>query len=84
MLWLSFIFFVNTDMTNDGRIDNNLKIDTEMLKLMGSKDGKTATIKVSWSDNGMTVYKDGYLANYEYGIAPEEMKETYERVKENK
>ena len=59
-------------------------IDTEMLKLMGSKDGKTATIKVSWSDNGMTVYKDGYLANYEYGIAPEEMKETYERVKENK
>lgn len=33
MLWLSFIFvlLVNTDMTNDGRIDNNLKIDTEDL-----------------------------------------------------
>ena len=38
LLWLSFVFFgclcpsvVNTDMTNDGRIDNNLKIDTEDL-----------------------------------------------------
>ena len=33
MLWLSFVFssVVNTDMTNDGRIDNNLKIDTEDL-----------------------------------------------------
>jgi len=57
-----------------------IKIDAEMLKLMGSEDGNTAIIKVSWSEDGMKVYKDGYLANYEYGIAPEEMKETYELV----
>ena len=31
LLWLSFVLLVNTDMTNDGRIDNNLKIDTEDL-----------------------------------------------------
>ncbi|NOH79641.1 hypothetical protein F0231_07770 [Vibrio sp. RE86] len=57
-----------------------IKIDSDMLKLMGSEDGQTATIKVSWSDDGMKVYKDGYLANYEYGIAPEEMEATYELV----
>ncbi len=57
-----------------------IKIDAEMLDLMGSEDGQTATIKVSWSDDGMKVYKDGYLANYEYGIAPDEMKATYELV----
>lgn len=57
-----------------------IKIDAEMLELMGSEDGQTATIKVSWSDDGMKVYKDGYLANYEYGIAPDEMKATYELV----
>lgn len=57
-----------------------IKIDAEMLKLLGSEDGKTATIKVSWSVDGMKVYKDGYLANYEYGIAPEEMEATYELV----
>ncbi|WCE28322.1 hypothetical protein [Vibrio sp. SCSIO 43137] len=58
-----------------------IKIDDEMLKLLESTDGKTAIIKVSWDKNGMTVYKDGYLANYEYGIAPEEMKANYELVK---
>nr|VVV05600.1 hypothetical protein AW0309160_03083 [Aliivibrio wodanis] len=58
-----------------------VKIDDEMLTLMGSEDGKTAIIKVSWDDKGMTVYKDGYLANYEYGIAPEEMKANYELAK---
>lgn len=58
-----------------------IKIDADMLKLMGSEDGETATIKVSWSEDGMKVYKDGYLANSEYGIAPDEMKETYELVK---
>lgn len=55
-----------------------IKIDEDMLKLMGSTDGQTAIIKVSWDENGMKVYKDGFLANYEYGIAPEEMKANYE------
>ncbi|MDA9557111.1 hypothetical protein N9R79_06380 [Vibrio sp.] len=58
-----------------------VKIDDEMLELLGSENGKTAVIKVSWDPKGMKVYKDGYLANYEYGIAPEEMKENYELVK---
>ncbi len=58
-----------------------IKIDDSMLKLLGSDDGKTAVIKVSWDDKGMKVYKDGYLADYEYGIAPKEMQENYELVK---
>ena len=54
-----------------------IKIDDELLKLLGSEDGKTAIIKVSWDEQGMKVYKDGYLADYEYGIAPQEMQENY-------
>lgn len=49
-----------------------------MLELLGSEDGNTAMIKVSWDEKGMKVYKDGYLADYEYGIAPHEMQENYE------
>ncbi|MCL6270964.1 hypothetical protein M3P05_13620 [Sansalvadorimonas sp. 2012CJ34-2] len=55
-------------------------IDDEVLRLLGSTDGETAVIHVSWDPNGMTVYKDGYLANYEYGIASEEMKKNYEKA----
>lgn len=58
-----------------------IKIDETMLDLLGSTDGKTAVIKVSWDDKGMKVYKDGYLADYEYGIAPKEMHENYELAK---
>ncbi|MBA5761871.1 hypothetical protein H2O73_05865 [Vibrio sp. 404] len=58
-----------------------IKIDAAMLELLGSEDGKTAVIKVSWDDKGMKVYKDGYLADYEYGIAPKEMQENYELAK---
>ena len=58
-----------------------IKIDDELLKLLGSEDGKTAIIKVSWDEQGMKVYKDGYLADYEYGIAPQEMQENYELAK---
>ncbi|MDN3702712.1 hypothetical protein ACFFUO_10150 [Vibrio artabrorum] len=55
-----------------------IKIDADMLKLLGSEDGSTAMIKVSWDEKGMRVYKDGFLADYEYGIAPQEMQENYE------
>ncbi|MEZ8295430.1 hypothetical protein AB6D11_16500 [Vibrio splendidus] len=55
-----------------------IKIDAEMLELLGSEDGSTAMIKESWDEKGMKVYKDGYLADYEYGIAPHEMQENYE------
>lgn len=58
-----------------------IKIDDELLKLLGGEDGKTAIIKVSWDEQGMKVYKDGYLADYEYGIAPQEMQENYELAK---
>ncbi|EGU29424.1 hypothetical protein OTK51_01265 [Vibrio scophthalmi] len=58
-----------------------IKIDEQMLDLLGSTDGETAVIKVSWDDKGMKVYKDGYLADYEYGIAPKEMHENYELAK---
>lgn len=58
-----------------------VKIDEQMLELLGSTDEKTAVIKVSWDDKGMKVYKDGYLADYEYGIAPKEMHENYELAK---
>ncbi|GAB2656810.1 hypothetical protein [Vibrio panuliri] len=58
-----------------------IKIDDAMLKLLGSNDGETAVIKVSWDDKGMKVYKGGYLADYEYGIAPQEMQENYELAK---
>ncbi|WP_434362629.1 hypothetical protein NF212_19945 [Parasalinivibrio latis] len=57
-----------------------IKIDDQILTLLGSKDGKTARIKVSWNPDGMIVYKGGYLANGEYGIAPEEMLASYEKV----
>ncbi|MEZ9353111.1 hypothetical protein AB4182_16240, partial [Vibrio splendidus] len=36
-----------------------IKIDAEMLELLGSEDGNTAMIKVSWDEKGMKVYKDG-------------------------
>ncbi|UJF19746.1 hypothetical protein L0B53_09710 [Vibrio sp. SS-MA-C1-2] len=58
-----------------------VKIDKELLTLLGSTDGKTATIKIGWDVNGMKVYLNGYLADYEYGIAPQEMKDNYELKK---
>lgn len=58
-----------------------IKIDETILALLGSTDNRTALIKVSWDDKGMKVYKDGYLADYEYGIAPQEMQANYELVK---
>ncbi|MGL5220669.1 MAG: hypothetical protein ACRC8G_14675 [Plesiomonas shigelloides] len=58
-----------------------IKIDERILKLLNSQDGKTATIAVSWDPKGMQVFKNGYLAEREYGIAPEEMQQNYERIK---
>ncbi|MCW8331575.1 hypothetical protein MD588_22515 [Photobacterium sp. SDRW27] len=57
-----------------------IPITDEVLTLLGSEDGETAVIAVEWNDQGMTVYKDGYLADGGYGIAPEEMAKTYEEV----
>lgn len=57
-----------------------IPITDEVLALLGSEDGETAVIAVEWNEQGMTVYKDGYLADGGYGIAPEEMAKTYEEV----
>ncbi len=58
-----------------------IKVTDKVLKLLASKDGKTATIMIPWSNDGMVVHKDGYLAEFEYGIAPEEMRDNYSMVK---
>lgn len=54
-----------------------IEITDRVLKLLGSKDGKTALISIPWDDRGMKVYKGGLLAENEYGIAPEERKQNY-------
>ncbi|KLV05557.1 hypothetical protein ABT56_11365 [Photobacterium aquae] len=59
-----------------------IPITEDVLTLLGSTDGETAVIAVDWNKEGMTVYKDGYLADGGYGIAPDEMQKTYERVVE--
>lgn len=55
-------------------------INDEILQLLGSEDGQTARISVSWNDDGMEVYKGGVLTDQGYGIAPDELKQTYEMV----
>ncbi len=57
-----------------------IPITEDILSLLGSLDGETAVIDVDWNDAGMKVYKDGYLTDGGYGIAPEEMKNTYEKI----
>ena len=57
-----------------------IPITDDILNLLGSADGETAVIDVEWNDAGMKVYKDGYLTDGGYGIAPEEMLRTYEKV----
>ena len=55
-------------------------ITDEILTLLDTKDGKTATIMIPWDTNGMVAHKGGYLAGFEYAIAPEEMKANYQQV----
>ncbi|WP_299017804.1 hypothetical protein [uncultured Photobacterium sp.] len=57
-----------------------IPITDEILALLGSSNGETAVIAVEWNEAGMTVYKDGYLTDGGYGIAPEEMAKTYEKI----
>lgn len=57
-----------------------IPITDDVLTLLGSEDGETAVIAVEWNEQGMKVYKGGYLADDGYGIAPEEMAKTYEEV----
>jgi len=57
-----------------------IPITEDVLTLLGSEDGETAVIAVEWNEQGMKVYKDGYLADGGYGIAPDEMAKTYEEV----
>ena len=57
-----------------------LLIDDNVLKILGTTDNKSALIDVSWSDDGMIVYKDGYLVDAGYGITPDDFNKTYEKV----
>ena len=59
-----------------------IPITPGVLTLLGSQDGETAVIAVSWNEQGMKVYKDGYLTDAGYGIAPAEMQNSYEVVEE--
>lgn len=57
-----------------------IEVTDEVLTELGSTDGQTATIAVSWDNNGMRVHKGGYLTDQGYGLAPDEFKKTYQIV----
>ena len=57
-----------------------IKITDSVLKLLDSRDGKTASIMIPWNPDGMVAYKNGYLAELEYAIAPAEMKANYKKM----
>ena len=57
-----------------------VEVTGEVLDLLGSKNGKTVVIMIPWDSKGMVAYKGGYLAEFEYAIAPEEMKAHYKKV----
>ncbi|UTV30689.1 hypothetical protein [Photobacterium atrarenae] len=59
-----------------------IPVTKEVLALLGSRDGETAQIAVDWNEQGMTVYKGGYLTDGGYGIAPKEMAQFYELVED--
>lgn len=59
---------------------NAIKITDDVLLKLGSKNGLTARIKVNFSENGMVVYKGGLLTDQGYGIAPQELKDTYNLI----
>lgn len=61
-----------------------IEITPEILKELGSVNGLTAKIDVSWSDDGMEVFKGGVLTDQGYGIAPAELKSTYQVVNNSK
>lgn len=58
-----------------------LKVDERIMDILCQDPGATmAKISVSWSANGMDVYKGGYIADAGYGIEQAEFDETYEIV----
>ena len=62
-------------------IINAIPID-DILQLLGTEDGETAVIHVDWNPEGMRVFRNGYLTDKGYGIAPKEMEATYQRIEE--
>ena len=53
-------------------------VDETILEMLGSTDGKTALLGVSWGEGFMEVYLGGYIATAGYGISPADMNSTYE------
>lgn len=54
-----------------------IEITSDILNELGSIDGLTAKIEVSWNANGMKVFKGGFLTDQGYAISPKELESTY-------
>jgi hypothetical protein len=59
-----------------------IMIDDDILKALGSVDGRTATISIEGNNSGMQVSHGGMLAAEGYGIAPDQVN-TYSVVSMN-
>ena len=57
-----------------------VEIDEEILKILDSKDGKSAMLAVSWDSNGMLVHKGDFLFDAGYAVDKREFNNTYEKV----
>ncbi len=70
----------NSDTFREYKRSGNIKcikIDDHILKLLSAEDPNFATISVSWSKEGMKVFKGGYLSDLGYGISAIDMNNTY-------
>jgi len=61
--------------------NNIIVVDDQVLKILGSTDGKTAKLGVSWDmDNGMVAHAGDYLFDAGYIVDQREYANTYEEV----
>ena len=60
--------------------NNVIVIDDEILNILGSKDGKTAQLAISWDTNGMLVHKGDFLFDAGYAVDKREFNNTYEVI----
>ena len=55
-------------------------IDEAVLNILKSDDGKSATLGISWDENGMVVSLGDYLFDAGYGVNKREYDNTYEEI----
>jgi len=60
--------------------NNVIVINDEILNILGSKDGKTAQLAISWDTNGMLVHKGDFLFDAGYAVDKREFNNTYEVI----